>query len=139
MLDLSPSDVDLEPIERASRDQIAALQLERLQWTLSHVYKNVPFYRHRFDEAGIYPTDITELSDLGKLPFTVKNDLRDTYPFGMFAMPLHQVRRIHGSSGTTGKPIVVGYTQNDLTMWSDVVARSIRAAGGRRGMMVHNA
>ena len=139
MLDLSPRTVDLEPIERASRDEISELQLERMKWSLNHAYKNVPLYRKKFDDLGVHPSDFKELADLSKYPFTVKNDLRDTYPFGMFAVPMDQVRRIHGSSGTTGKPIVVGYTQNDLNMWADVVARSIRAGGGRRGMMLHNA
>ena len=139
MLDLSPRTVDLEPIERASRDEISELQLERMKWSLNHAYKNVPLYRKKFDDLGVHPSDFKELADLSKFPFTVKNDLRDTYPFGMFAVPMDQVRRIHGSSGTTGKPIVVGYTQNDLNMWADVVARSIRAGGGRRGMMLHNA
>ncbi|XBB69977.1 phenylacetate--CoA ligase PaaK [Nocardioides sp. WV_118_6] len=139
MQDLSPRTIDLEPIERASRDEIEAVQLERLTWSLNHAYKNVPLYRQRFDEAGVHPGDVTSLADLGKFPFTVKTDLRDTYPFGMFAVPREQLRRIHGSSGTTGKPIVVGYTQNDLNMWAGVVARSIRAAGGRAGMVVHNA
>ena len=139
MLDLSPRNVDLEPIERASRDEIAELQLDRMKWSLSHAYKNVPLYRKKFDDLGVHPGDIKELADLSKFPFTVKNDLRDTYPFGMFAVPMDQVRRIHGSSGTTGKPIVVGYTENDLRMWAGVVARSIRAAGGRRGMILHNA
>ncbi len=139
MLDLSPRTVDLEPIERASRDEISELQLARMKWSLNHAYKNVPLYRKKFDDLGVHPSDFKELADLSKYPFTVKNDLRDTYPFGMFAVPMDQVRRIHGSSGTTGKPIVVGYTQNDLNMWADVVARSIRAGGGRHGMMLHNA
>ena len=139
MLDLSPKPGDLEPIETASRDEIEALQLERLRWTLNRVYTKVPFYRKKFDEKGVHPNDLTELSDLKNYPFTVKNDLRDNYPFGLFAVPETELRRIHGSSGTTGKPIVVGYTQNDLNMWADVVARSIRAAGGRAGMKVHNA
>jgi phenylacetate-CoA ligase len=139
MQDLSPRTIDLEPIERASRDEIEEVQLERMKWSLNHAYKHVPLYRQRFDEAGVHPGDIKELKDLGRFPFTVKDDLRRTYPFGMFAVPLPEVKRIHGSSGTTGKPIVVGYTQNDLNMWADMVARSLRAAGVRRGMMVHNA
>ncbi|WP_370894850.1 phenylacetate--CoA ligase PaaK [Janibacter sp. GXQ6167] len=139
MEDLTPRTIDLEPIERASTDEIQSVQLERMKWSLNHAYRNVAMYRDRFDEVGIHPNDLKELSDLAKFPFTVKNDLRDTYPFGMFAVPMDQVRRIHGSSGTTGKPIVVGYTQNDLNMWADVVARSIRAAGGRKGMLIHNA
>ncbi len=137
--DLTPHPSDLDSIETAPVEKIRELQLERLKWTLSHVYRNVPFYRDKFDAAGVHPDDLTELSDLAKFPFTVKNDLRDTYPFGMFAVPREELRRIHGSSGTTGKPIIVGYTANDLNMWSGVVARSIRAAGGRKGMMVHNA
>lgn len=139
MLDLTPRPEDLEPIETASRDEIAALQLRRMQWSLDHAYRNVPFYRTAFDAAGVHPSDLRELSDLARFPFTVKNDLRDNYPFGMFAVPQEQVLRVHGSSGTTGKPIVVGYTRADLDMWSDVVARSIRASGGRAGMKVHNA
>jgi phenylacetate-CoA ligase len=139
MLDLSPREEDLEPIEKASRDEIEALQLERMKWSLAHAYNNVPFYRKNFDDHGVHPDDLTELSDLARFPFTVKTDLRDNYPFGLFAVPMEQIRRIHCSSGTTGKPIVVGYTQNDLDMWTSVVARSIRAAGGRPGMKVHNA
>ncbi len=139
MQDLSPRPGDLEPIETASRDEIQALQLERMRWSLRHAYDNVPFYRRAFDERGVHPDDLKQLSDLALFPFTVKNDLRDNYPFGMFAVPQSEIRRIHGSSGTTGKPIVVGYTANDLDMWANVVARSIRAAGGRPGMKVHNA
>ncbi len=139
MLDLSPRPEDLEPIERAPREEIEALQLERMRWSLNHAYRNVPFYRSAFDDKGVHPDDLTQLSDLANFPFTVKNDLRDNYPFGLFAVPLDQVLRVHGSSGTTGKPIVVGYTRGDLDMWSDMVARSIRASGGRPGMKVHNA
>ncbi len=139
MLDLTPKPEDLEPIEKASRKEIAELQLERMKWTLGHVYQNVPLYQEKFDKAGVHPTDLKTLADLARFPFTVKNDLRDTYPFGMFAVPMDQVRRIHGSSGTTGKPIVVGYTRNDLDMWTDMVARSLRAAGVKPGMIVHNA
>jgi phenylacetate-CoA ligase len=127
----------VEPIERASRDEIAALQTERLRWTLAHVYKNVPAYRKKFDDAGVSPADFRHLEDLAKFPFTVKSDLRDNYPFGMFAVPQDKVVRIHASSGTTGKPTVVGYTQNDIDTWSHVMARSIRASGGRPGMKVH--
>jgi phenylacetate-CoA ligase len=127
----------VEPIERASRDEIAALQTERLRWTLAHVYKNVPAYRKKFDAAGVSPADFRHLEDLAKFPFTVKSDLRDNYPFGMFAVPQEKVVRIHASSGTTGKPTVVGYTQNDIDTWSHVMARSIRASGGRPGMKVH--
>jgi phenylacetate-CoA ligase len=127
----------VEPIERASRDEIAALQTERLRWTLTHVYKNVPAYKKKFDAAGVSPADFRHLEDLAKFPFTVKSDLRDNYPFGMFAVPQDKVVRIHASSGTTGKPTVVGYTQNDIDTWSHVMARSIRASGGRPGMKVH--
>jgi phenylacetate-CoA ligase len=137
MLDLSPAPGDLEPIETASRDEITALQLERLRWTLRHAYDNVPFYRRRFDEAGVHPDDCRELADLASYPFTVKQDFRDNYPFGLLAVPREQVTRIHGSSGTTGKPTVVGYTQRDVDIWADLVARSIRASGGRPGDMVH--
>ena len=137
MLDLSPAPGDLEPIETASRDEITALQLERLRWTLRHAYDNVPFYRRRFDEAGVHPDDCRELADLANYPFTVKQDFRDNYPFGLLAVPREQVTRIHGSSGTTGKPTVVGYTQRDVDTWADLVARSIRASGGRPGDMVH--
>jgi phenylacetate-CoA ligase len=127
----------LEPIERASRDEIAALQVERLQWSLSHAYENVPAYRAKFDAAGVHPRDLKRLEDLAKFPFTTKHDLRDNYPFGMFAVPREQVVRVHASSGTTGKPTVVGYTQRDIDTWSHVMARSIRASGGRPGMIVH--
>jgi phenylacetate-CoA ligase len=127
----------LEPIEKASRDEIAALQLKRLQWSLRHAYDNVAHYRRKFDEAGVHPDDLKELSDLAKFPFTTKQDLRETYPFGMFAVPQERVVRIHASSGTTGKPTVVGYTRNDIDTWADLMARSIRAAGGRPGDKVH--
>ncbi len=127
----------LEAIERASRDEISALQFERLKWTLEHVYKNVPAYKKKFDAANVSPADFKHLEDLAKFPFTVKSDLRDNYPFGMFAVPQDKVVRIHASSGTTGKPTVVGYTQNDIDTWSHVMARSIRASGGRPGMKVH--
>jgi phenylacetate-CoA ligase len=127
----------VEPIERASRDKIAAVQTQRLKSTLEHVYKNVPAYKKKFDAAGVSPADFRHLEDLAKFPFTVKSDLRDNYPFGMFAVPQDKVVRIHASSGTTGKPTVVGYTQNDIDTWSHVMARSIRASGGRPGMKVH--
>jgi phenylacetate-CoA ligase len=127
----------LEPIEKASRDEIAALQLKRLKWSLRHAYDNVAHYRKKFDELGVHPDDLKELSDLAKFPFTTKQDLRETYPFGMFAVPLERVVRIHASSGTTGKPTVVGYTKNDIDTWADLMARSIRAAGGRPGDKVH--
>ncbi|HQS09584.1 MAG: phenylacetate--CoA ligase [Rhizobiales bacterium 24-66-13] len=127
----------LDATERASRDEIMSLQRERLAWSLRHAYENVPFYRKKFDEACVHPSDLRELSDLAKFPFTVKTDLRDNYPFGLFAVPKEKLIRVHGSSGTTGKPIVVGYTKADIDMWADVVARSVRAAGVRPGMMVH--
>jgi len=135
--DLSPKPEDLEPIERASPDEIASLQSERLMWTLRHAYENVPFYRRSFDEHGLRPEDLREPADLARFPFTVKQDLRDNYPFGMFAVPREQVLRIHASSGTTGKPTVVGYTRGDIDTWAVLVARSIRASGGRPGMIVH--
>ncbi len=132
-----PAPGDLEPIETASRDEITALQLQRLQATLQRAYDNVPHYRQAFDAKGVKPSDLRQLSDLSLFPFTVKSDLRDNYPFGLFAVPRAQVARIHASSGTTGKPTVVGYTQNDISVWADLVARSIRAAGGRPGDMIH--
>lgn len=137
MKELSPDPKTLEPIETASRDEINALQLERLIWTLHHAYKNVPFYKKKFDAHGVHPDDCKRLEDLEKFPFTTKQDLRDNYPFGMFAVPREQVRRVHCSSGTTGKPTVVGYTENDIKMWSDVVARSMRASGTKSGDIVH--
>jgi phenylacetate-CoA ligase len=127
----------LDPMERASRDEITALQLQRLKATLNHVYQNVPHYRKAFDDKGAHPDDLKELKDLAKFPFTTKKDLRDNYPFGMFAVPQSQVSRIHASSGTTGKPTVVGYTASDINHWADLVARSIRAAGGRAGDILH--
>jgi phenylacetate-CoA ligase len=132
-----PRPGELDPIETASRDEITALQLQRLQHTLRHAYEHVPHYRQAFDAKGVHPGDLTELRDLAKFPFTTKKDLRDNYPFGMFAVPRQQVVRIHASSGTTGKPTVVGYTQNDIDNWADLVARSIRASGGRAGDIVH--
>jgi phenylacetate-CoA ligase len=122
-----------------SADELAALQLERLQWTLRHAYTNVPAYTKKFDEAGVHPDDCKDLSDLAKFPFTTKQDLRENYPFGMFAVPQDQVRRIHASSGTTGKATVVGYTEQDIDTWATVMARSIHAAGGRPGHKLHNA
>ena len=139
MLDLTPRPGDLDPIETVSVDELRALQLERLMWSVRHAYDNVGHYRRAFDEAGVSPDDIRTLADLARLPFTTKATLRDNYPFGMFAVPREDVVRLHASSGTTGKPTVVGYTRDDLDMWADVVARSIRAAGGRRGMILHNA
>jgi phenylacetate-CoA ligase len=137
MLDLAPKPGDLEPVETASRDELAALQLERLRRTVRHAYDNVPFYRSVFDAVDLDPDDCRTLDDLRRLPFTTKEDLRENYPFGMFAVPREQVVRIHASSGTTGLPTVVGYTERDIDMWADVCARSIRAAGGRRGDIVH--
>ncbi|MDM0036495.1 phenylacetate--CoA ligase [Variovorax sp. J22P271] len=132
-----PQPGDLDAIETASRDEIQALQLQRLRWTLQHAYDHVPHYRQAFDAKGVHPADLKQLGDLAKFPFTAKKDLRDNYPFGMFAVPREQVARIHASSGTTGKPTVVGYTQGDIDRWADLVARSIRAAGGRRGDIIH--
>ncbi len=128
---------DLEPIETASQDELQSLQLQRLKATLQHAYANVPHYRRRFNEKGVHPDDLRSLSYLAKFPFTGKDDLRANYPFGMFAVPREQVVRIHASSGTTGKPTVVGYTQKDIDTWAGLVARSIRAAGGRAGDIVH--
>ncbi|HOI65852.1 MAG TPA: phenylacetate--CoA ligase [Thiomonas arsenitoxydans] len=126
-----------EPIETASRDEIASLQLDRLRWTLHHAYENVPHYRRAFDAKGVHPDDLHSLEDLAKFPFTAKSDLRDNYPFGMFAVPRERIVRVHASSGTTGKPTVVGYTQRDIDTWANLVARSIRAAGGKPGDIVH--
>ena len=137
MLDLSPRKNELEPIEIASRDEIAALQLQRLRWSVRHAYDNVPSYRAKFDAAGVHPDDVKTLADLAKFPFTAKHDLRDAYPFGMFALPMERIARVHASSGTTGQPTVVGYSAADIDTWAHLVARSIRAAGGRRGMMAH--
>jgi phenylacetate-CoA ligase len=137
-IDLTPRRQDLEPIETASRDEIAALQLERLKWTLAHAYANVPHYKQSFDKAGVHPDDLKSLEELRKFPFTVKDDLRAHYPFGMFAMPREQVARVHASSGTTGKPTVVGYSKRDLEVWADIMARSMRAAGCRPGMLAQN-
>jgi phenylacetate-CoA ligase len=132
-----PAPGDLEPIESASRDELQALQLKRLQWTLRHAYDHVPHYRAAFEAAGMHPNDFKSLADLARLPFTTKKELRENYPFGMFAVPREQLVRIHASSGTTGKPTVVGYTKNDIDTWATVMARSIRAAGGRAGDIVH--
>ncbi|MEQ8368286.1 MAG: AMP-binding protein, partial [Roseicyclus sp.] len=137
MEDLTPNRADLDPIEIASRDEIHALQLDRLRWSLRHAYDNVPFYRAGFDAAGVHPDDLRDLSDLSRFPFTVKQDLRNNYPFGMFAVPRNQVARIHASSGTTGQPTVVGYTARDIDTWASVVARSMRASGTRPGDVVH--
>src|ERR1700742_5094793 len=129
----------LEPIETESTDELRALQLERLRWSLRHAYDNVPPYRQAFDAAGVHPDDCKDLADLAKFPFTAKADLRENYPFGMFAVPREQVVRVHASSGTTGRPTVVGYTREDIKTWAKVMARSIRAAGGRPGHILHNA
>jgi phenylacetate-CoA ligase len=137
MVKIHPIASELDHIETASRDEISALQLDRLQDSLRRSYEHVPHYRTQFDNAGVHPDDLKELSDLSKFPFMVKQHLRDAYPFGMFAVPREQLVRIHASSGTTGKPTVVGYTANDITTWSGLVARSIRAAGGRSGDLVH--
>ena len=132
-----PAPGDLEKIERASADELQALQLQRLRSTLQHAYEHVPHYRQAFDAKGVHPSDCKTLADLALFPFTTKADLRANYPFGMFAVPRDQVVRVHASSGTTGKPTVVGYTQQDIDTWADLAARSIRAAGGRKGDMVH--
>ena len=133
----SAKSLPLEPIEQASLDELQALQLQRLRHTLAHAYANSPVYKAKFDAVGVHPDDCKSLADLAKFPFTTKQDLRDNYPFGMFAVPREQVSRIHASSGTTGKPTVVGYTRNDIDIWATVVARSIRASGARQGDMVH--
>ncbi len=133
----APAKDELDSIETASRDEIAALQLQRLKWSLGHAYHNVAHYKQAFDAAGVHPDDLKQLADLSRFPFTVKDDLRKNYPFGMFAVPEDQVVRVHASSGTTGNPTVVAYTQNDIDMWADLMARSIRAAGGRPGHKVH--
>ena len=137
MQDLTPDKTSLEAIETASRDEISSLQLERLKWSLHHAYDNVPHYQDKFDAAGIVPDDLSTLSDLAKFPFLVKDDLRRSYPFDLFAVPRQQVVRIHASSGTTGNPTVVGYTQKDIDNWSNLMARSIRAAGGKSGEIAH--
>ena len=134
---MSPTNFPLDPIEKASVDELRSLQLKRLQATLHHAYAYSPLYREKFDAAGIHPDECKSLADLSKFPFTAKSDLRDSYPFGMLAVPQSQVVRIHASSGTTGKPTVVGYTANDVHMWAECVARSIRAAGARPGDKVH--
>ncbi|CAL9360039.1 Phenylacetate-coenzyme A ligase [Streptomyces sp. enrichment culture] len=133
----APAPAALDAAERMDRDELRALQLDRLRSTLRHAYENVEHYRRAFEEAGVTPEDCRSLADLARFPFTTKADLRDTYPYGMFAVPMSRVRRLHASSGTTGRPTVVGYTEDDLEVWADVVARSIRAAGGRPGHKVH--
>ena len=137
MKNLEPPRSTLDPIEIASRDEIEALQLERLRWSLKHAYENVAHYRESFDKAGVHPDDVSDLSDLSRFPFTEKEDLRANYPFGMFAVPRDRVVRIHASSGTTGKPTVVGYTRSDIKNWADCVARCMRASGTRKGDVVH--
>ena len=139
MKDLSPRPGDLSAIETASRDEIEALQLERMHWSLTHAYTNVPHYKQSFDAAGVHPDDLKSLADLARFPFTLKTDLRSNYPFGLFAVPRSQVNRIHASSGTTGQPTVVGYTKADLVMWDEVMERSLRASGLRPGDLLHNA
>ena len=137
LTELAPQPADLDRYELASRDELHAWQCKRLEWTLRRAYENVPHHRAKFDAANVHPDDFRDLDDLAKFPFTAKADLRENYPFGMFAVPEDKLARIHASSGTTGKPTVVGYTKRDIDTWSDVVARSIRAAGGRPGMKVH--
>lgn len=139
MKDLSPKPGDLSAIETASRDEIEALQLERMRWSLTHAYTNVPHYKQSFDAAGVHPDDLKSLADLARFPFTVKTDLRSNYPFGLFAVPRSQINRIHASSGTTGQPTVVGYTKADLAMWDEVMERSLRASGLRAEDLLHNA
>lgn len=137
MKDLTPDRKTLDPIEIASRDEIQAMQLKRLKWSLAHAYENQAPTRAKFDAAGVHPDDLQQLSDLSKFPFTTKQELRDSYPFGLFAVPQKKIARIHGSSGTTGKPTVVGYTKSDISNWGNLVARSMRASGTRPGDMVH--
>jgi len=137
MTSKKPLPGELDPIETASRDEISALQLERLKWSVRHTYDNVAPYRAKCEAKGVHPDDLKCLADLGKFPFMTKLDLRDNYPFGLFAVPRNKLARLHASSGTTGKSVVVGYTKNDIDNWANVVARSIRAAGGRAGDMVH--
>ncbi len=139
MKDLTPDRKELDPIEIASRDEIEALQFHRMKRSLKHAYENSPFYRKRFIEHDVHPEELKSLADIAKFPFTEKQHLRDTYPFGMFAVPQTKLVRIHGSSGTTGKPTVVGYTASDIDNWANLIARSIRAAGGRQGDILHNA
>lgn len=129
--------LELDPIETASRDELRDLQLRRLQWSLRHAYDNVPFYRRSFEAAGVHPDDCRTLEDLARFPFTTKEDLRQAYPFGMLAVPREQLSRVHASSGTTGRPTVVGYTRRDIDTWSDLMARSLRAAGAHPGDLVH--
>ena len=137
MRDLTPNRHSLDPIEIASRDEIVALQFKRLQWTMAHAYENVALYKRKFDGAGVHPDDLKAPKDIAKFPFTTKEDLRQSYPFDMMAVPMDKVARIHASSGTTGKPTVVGYTRADVDNWAHLVARSIRASGGRAGDRIH--
>ena len=137
MKDLTPSRDSLDPIEVASIDEIRALQLLRMKWSLNHAYSNVAWYKKCFDEKGVHPDDLHSLADLAKFPFTQKDDLRANYPYGLFAVPREQISRIHASSGTTGKPTVVGYTKNDIDMWANMVARSMRASGTKPGDIAH--
>jgi phenylacetate-CoA ligase len=137
-VNLMPARESLDPIETASRDEIAALQLARLKWTLNHAYENVAHYRKVFDKAGVHPDDLESLNDLRKFPFTAKDDLRAHYPFGMFAVPRDRILRVHASSGTTGKPTVVGYSRRDLDVWAELMARCMRASGCKPGMLVQN-
>ena len=137
MKNLTPSKKSLDPIEIASRDEISDLQFKRMRWSLEHAYNNVEFYKNKFDNIGIHPSDFKTLTDIEKFPFTEKKDLRENYPFKMFAVPKSQISRIHASSGTTGKPTVVGYTKGDIERWADLVARSMRASGTRPGDTVH--
>lgn len=139
MKDLSPKKQDLEPIEIASIDEIKALQLNRLKWSVNHAYNNVTFYKNKYDELGIHPSDLKHLEDIKLFPFTTKEDLRQNYPFNMFAHKLDDIARIHASSGTTGKPTVVAYTKNDLEMWEHLIERCLRASGMKKGDMLHNA
>ena len=137
MTQRQPQPGELERIETASRDEISALQLQRLQWSIAHSYQNVRPFRAKCEDMGVHPGDLKTLVDLAKFPFSTKFDLRDNYPFGLFAVPREKVARIHASSGTTGKPIVVGYTLKDIDNWADLMARSIRASGGRAGDTCH--
>ena len=139
MKDLTPKRQDLEPIEVASVDEIKALQLDRLKWSIDHAYTNVAFYKKKYDEIGIHPSDLKHLEDIKLFPFTTKEDLRKNYPFDMFAHKLKDIARIHASSGTTGKPTVVAYTKNDLEMWEHLIERCLRASGMKKGDMLHNA
>ena len=139
MRDLTPKKKELEPIEIASIDEIKALQLVRLKWSVDHAYKNVTFYKKKYDEIGIHPSDLKHLEDIKLFPFTTKEDLRKNYPFDMFAYKLRDIARIHASSGTTGKPTVVAYTKNDLEMWEHLIERCLRASGMKKGDMLHNA